>query len=97
MRRLLLIAAVVGGLTMVGAKAVQAGPPAQFVDWDHHHHDHVVVERCYPPVRVVRPEVVYYPQVVTAPAVVSATPVIAAPPAGFISLSGRHFGIQFGF
>ncbi|HTQ39731.1 MAG TPA: hypothetical protein VMJ32_11940 [Pirellulales bacterium] len=95
MRRLLCIAAAVGGLTVAGASAAQAGPPVQFVGWDHHH---AVVDRCYyPPVRYVRPEVVYYPQVVAAPQVVSAPPVVVAPPAGFISLGGRHFGIQFGF
>jgi hypothetical protein len=101
MRRFLLIAAIMGSLTAVGAAAAQAGTPVQVVGWDHHHH--VVVDHCYPPVRYVRPEVVYYPQVIAAPPVVTAPPAVAvppvvvAPPAGFISLSGRHFGIRFGF
>ncbi len=100
MRRFLL-AAVVGGLTVVGANAAQAGPPVQFVDW--HHHYPVVVDRCYyPPVRYAQPAVAYYspvitPTVVAAPPVVAAPSVVVAPPAGFVSLSGRHFGIRFGF
>ncbi|HZZ26958.1 MAG TPA: hypothetical protein VFE46_03030 [Pirellulales bacterium] len=101
MRRFLLIAAAVGSLTVAGGSAAQAGTPVQVVGWDHHHH--VVVDHCYPPVRVVRPEVVYYPQVVAAPTViatlpvVSAPPIVVAPPTGFVSLTGRHFGIRFGF
>jgi hypothetical protein len=95
MRRFLLIAAMVGSLTAVGASFAQAAPPVQWVGWDHHHH--VVVDRCYPPVRYVQPAVAYYPPIVAAPPVVSAPPVVVAPPAGFISVGGRHFGIQFGF
>jgi hypothetical protein len=69
----------------------------QLVDWHHHHH--AVVDRCYygPPVRYARPEVVYYPQVFAAPPVCAAPPVVVAPPAGFVSLRGRNFGVQFGF
>ncbi len=103
MRRFLLIASVVGAMTVGGATAAHAGTPVQVVDWHHHHHD-VVVDRCYyPPVRYVGPQVAYYPQVVAAPPicaappVVVARPVVAAPPAGFISLRGRNFGVQFGF
>jgi hypothetical protein len=105
MRRFLLIAAAMGSMTLAGASAVKAGAPVQVVDWDHHHH--VVVDRFYPPVRYVRPEVVYYPPVVTAPIVaappvvvappVVSPPVVVAPPAGFVSIGGRHFGIRFGF
>jgi hypothetical protein len=102
MRRFLLIASVIGGLTVAGASAVQAAAPGQFVGWDHHRP--VVVDRWYhPPVRYARPEVVYYPQVVAAPTIVAAPPVLAAPPvvvappAGFVSIGGRHFGIRFGF
>jgi hypothetical protein len=96
MRRFLLIASVVGAMTVAGAAAANAGTPVQVVDWQHHHQ--VVVDRCYyPPVRYVRPQVVYYPQVVVAPPVCAAPPVFAAPPAGFVSLRGRNFGVQFGF
>jgi hypothetical protein len=96
MRRLLFVVSVMGALTVGGISAANAATPVQLVDW--HHHDHVVVDRCYgPPVRYVRPEVVYYPQVVTAPPVYAAPPVVVAPPAGFVSLTGRHFGIRFGF
>jgi hypothetical protein len=96
MRRFLLIASVLGVLTVAGASAVKAGTPVELVGWNHHHH--VVADRCYyPPVRYVQPRVVYYPQVITAPPFVAAPPVVVAPPGGFISLSGRHFGVQFGF
>jgi hypothetical protein len=101
MRRFLLIASVVGAMTVAGATAANAGTPVQVVDWHHHHHP-VVVDRCYyPPVRYVRPQVAYYPQVVAPPVcaapVVAAPPFVAAPPAGFVSLRGRNFGVQFGF
>jgi hypothetical protein len=95
MRRFLLTACVMGALMAAGAGAANAGTPVHFVDWNHHHH--VVVDRCYPPVQYARPEVVYYPQVIAAPPVVAAPPLFVAPPAGFVSLSGRHFGIRFGF
>jgi hypothetical protein len=92
MRRLLLIASTIGALT-IGAGAAQAGTPVRYVDWHHHH----CVDRCYyPPVRYVQPNVVYYPPVY-APPVYAAPPVVVAPPAGFVSLRGRNFGLQFGF
>jgi hypothetical protein len=106
MRRFLLIIAAVGTLAIAGAATANAAVPVQAVDWNHHHH--VVVDRCYrPEVRYVRPQVVYYPQVIAPPGYATA-PVIAAPPfvttapvvagpSGFVSLSGRHFGIRFGF
>jgi hypothetical protein len=104
MRRFLLIAATLGTMTVAGAAAAKAAVPVQVVDWHHHP---VVVDRCYrPEVRYYRPQVVYYPQVVAPP--VYAAPVVAGPPVvatapivaapnGFVSLSGRHFGIRFGF
>ena len=43
MRRFLLIASVMGAMTVAGAAAANAGTPVQVVDWHHHHQ--VVVDK----------------------------------------------------
>jgi hypothetical protein len=95
MRRLLIAVVAVGGLSLAGASAANAGPPVQYAGWNYHHHHQVIVDHCYrPPVGCVRPQVAYYPQYY--PQYIPAPPVVAGP-GGFVSLNGRNFGVTFGF
>jgi hypothetical protein len=88
MRRILLAVAAAGALAV--GTAAQAGGPARYAGWDHHHHD----DFCYrPQVRYYAPPV-YYPQVYPVP-VQAAAPYYY--PGNYVSLQGRNFGIRLGF
>ncbi|HEY2759469.1 MAG TPA: hypothetical protein VGI75_01960 [Pirellulales bacterium] len=89
MRRILLAVTAVSALAIGGI--VQAGGPARYAGWDHHHHD----DYCYrPQVRYYAPPV-YYPQVYPVP-VQTAVPYYYHP-GNNVSFYGRNFGIRVGF
>jgi hypothetical protein len=95
MRRFILAATMLGTLAVTGAsQAAQAwrGPSAHAVGFGRHVHT-VVVDDCHRRnVEVIQPRVVYQPEIVAAPLQV---PACYQP--GLISISGRHFALQFGF
>lgn len=105
MRRFLIAAAAIGALAV--GRAATAGPPVEFVGWNHHHHHAYPIYYPAPVVRYYRPPVVVARPVIVAPTVVPDTCGYPSGyyssyypgyyPGNYLSLGGRNFAVQFGW